>query len=91
MTGHTRGHAAVAVRAGDRWLMHCGDGYFHQRIVDPGRPRPTRAVTWMAADCMRVVANHERLRELVAWRQPGLTVFSAHDPDEYRRLATPDT
>lgn len=95
LTGHTRGHAAIAVRDGERWLMHCGDGYFHQGIVDPSRPPPTRAVTRfetrIAIDRGRVAANHERLRELVASRQPGLSVFSAHDPDEFQRLAAPAT
>src|SRR5579883_1875301 len=31
--GHTRGHCAVAVRAGGTWLLHAGDAYFHHREV----------------------------------------------------------
>lgn len=38
LTGHTRGHCAVAVRVGDRWLMHCGDAYGYYRQVDPLQP-----------------------------------------------------
>ena len=34
-TGHTRGHCAVAVRAEDGWLLHCGDLYGYPPQVDP--------------------------------------------------------
>ena len=33
--GHTRGHCAVALRDGDRWLLHCGDLYGYYRQVEP--------------------------------------------------------
>ncbi|HEY4222426.1 MAG TPA: MBL fold metallo-hydrolase, partial [Myxococcota bacterium] len=29
LQGHTRGHAGVAVDVGGRWILHCGDAYFH--------------------------------------------------------------
>ena len=28
VTGHTRGHTAIAVRSEGKWLLHCGDAYF---------------------------------------------------------------
>src|SRR4029079_7320594 len=34
MHGHTRGHAAILVRAADRWLIHAGDAYFHRSSVE---------------------------------------------------------
>src|SRR5262245_38874125 len=34
MHGHSRGHSAVIVRAGDRWLVHAGDAYFHRNTVE---------------------------------------------------------
>ena len=37
-TGHTHGHCAVAVRAGERWLLHCGDAYGYYRQVGPAQP-----------------------------------------------------
>lgn len=34
MPGHTRGHAAVAVDAGYRWVLHCGDAFYHPGTID---------------------------------------------------------
>jgi glyoxylase-like metal-dependent hydrolase (beta-lactamase superfamily II) len=34
LPGHTRGHACVAVDAGHRWVVHCGDAFFHHGTVD---------------------------------------------------------
>jgi len=41
LAGHTRGHAAIAVRTSSGWLLHCGDAYFHEdemRADGPTRP-----------------------------------------------------
>ena len=36
LVGHTRGHTGVAVQArGDKWLLHCGDAYYHHSQVTP--------------------------------------------------------
>jgi glyoxylase-like metal-dependent hydrolase (beta-lactamase superfamily II) len=36
LPGHSRGHTGVAVRDGERWLLHCGDTYFHHgEMADP--------------------------------------------------------
>ena len=32
LPGHSHGHTGVIVRAGDRWLVHAGDAYFHPRV-----------------------------------------------------------
>jgi len=37
-TGHTRGHSAIAVRADDGWLLHCGDLYGYPPQVGPVQP-----------------------------------------------------
>lgn len=87
--GHTRGHAAIAVR--DRgWLFHAGDAYFHEGVVDPAREKPRRgammferAVAW---DYPRVLENHRRLRELATSHRDDVAVFSAHDPNELARI-----
>jgi glyoxylase-like metal-dependent hydrolase (beta-lactamase superfamily II) len=94
LPGHTRGHTAIAVRDRERWLLHCGDGYFHQGTIDPLRPSPTAAVErferLVAVDYRRVKRNHERLTELANAKHLGMHIFSAHDPDEFDRLAAPD-
>ncbi|MEZ4236270.1 MAG: MBL fold metallo-hydrolase [Myxococcota bacterium] len=89
LPGHTRGHQAVAVDTGAGWLLHAGDQYAHRGRVDPAVPVPfgqrafERAIAW---DHRRVRDNQARLRELRA-AADDVTVFSAHDAEEYRRLA----
>ena len=34
MPGHTRGHHCVAVDAGHRWVLHCGDAFYHHGTLD---------------------------------------------------------
>jgi glyoxylase-like metal-dependent hydrolase (beta-lactamase superfamily II) len=87
LPGHTRGHACVAVDRGDRWLLHSGDAYFSRaRLV--GGAAPPALVTFerlVAVDYRRVLDNHRRLGEL-ARTDPGVEVFSSHDPSELARL-----
>src|SRR5205085_204110 len=48
--GHTRGHCSVAVRTGERWLLHCGDAYFsHGEVHAPSRTCPLglRLFQWL--------------------------------------------
>jgi glyoxylase-like metal-dependent hydrolase (beta-lactamase superfamily II) len=90
MHGHTRGHWLVAVQSEpSRWLLHCGDAYFHRGIVRPSEgPVPPALRVFennMCVDYARVRENHERLRELAARRDPELSMFSAHDPVELER------
>ncbi len=93
LPGHTRGHAAIAVRhitsGGARWLFHAGDAYFHEGAVDPTKERPRvgarmfeRAVAW---DMPLVRENHRRLGELRA-THADVDVFCAHDPNELARF-----
>ncbi|MEZ0228321.1 MAG: MBL fold metallo-hydrolase [Planctomycetota bacterium] len=90
MYGHTRGHCAVAVRDGARWILHCGDAYFAKdEIHAPTRTCPAglRFFQWlMEMDRGARLENQDRLRALVKER-PEVTAFSAHCPVEYDRLA----
>jgi glyoxylase-like metal-dependent hydrolase (beta-lactamase superfamily II) len=95
MVGHTRGHAIVAVDAGERgWLLHAGDAFFDRYSVSrPGDPaddrRPNRGLLAFEATVARwprrVRENH---RALAAMRDD-LTLFNAHDPVMFERLAAP--
>ena len=49
LPGHTRGHACVAVDAGHRWVLHCGDAFFHHGTVD-GTARMPRALAAFESD-----------------------------------------
>lgn len=90
--GHTHGHTGVAVRDGDRWLLHAGDSYFFHGEMAATRHCPP-GLTFMQ-DRMEVareprLANRERLRELVRDHGDEVDVFSAHDAAELRRHRNP--
>jgi glyoxylase-like metal-dependent hydrolase (beta-lactamase superfamily II) len=82
LPGHTRGHACVAVDAGHRWVLHCGDSYFHYGTVD-GTARMPRAPaafeTATAFDRKMVQRNHARLSELYRRREPDMFMVCSHD------------
>ncbi|MBB2947163.1 glyoxylase-like metal-dependent hydrolase (beta-lactamase superfamily II) [Actinoplanes lutulentus] len=88
LSGHTRGHAAVAVDAGDRWILHTGDAFYHRAQIGEDGHAP-RLLTLMeqvvAHDRRRVKANHDNLRRLVASGAPDLTIVNAHDPELLRQ------
>lgn len=90
LPGHTRGHAAVAVDAGDRWVLHVGDSFYHRGQLD-GSGRAPRALRLMersvAFDWKHVQANHQRLSELWAAGEPDLLLVNAHDPQIFRQAA----
>jgi glyoxylase-like metal-dependent hydrolase (beta-lactamase superfamily II) len=92
LTGHTRGHAGVAVRADEGWLLHAGDSYFFRGELDPEPHLPLGLrlfETLVQTEKAARLANQERLRSLVREHGDEVSVFSAHDPVEYRRLAEP--
>lgn len=83
LPGHTRGHAAYALDAGDRWIFHTGDAFYHHGQIDGqgGAPWSLRLMERVIAhDWTRVKANHERLSALHAERSPDLAIVNAHDP-----------
>lgn len=91
LQGHTRGHCGVAVRRPDGgWLLHAGDSYFHasEKLTPPAPPFALRAFQGLlAVDNRRRLANQERLRELQRSHGPDVTIFCAHDPQEYAALS----
>lgn len=86
MPGHTRGHAAVAVDAGHRWILHAGDAFYHPGTLDGhGRvPLVLRTQDVLVNyDRRQLLANQARLAELYQRRDPDLLIVSAHDPGLY--------
>jgi glyoxylase-like metal-dependent hydrolase (beta-lactamase superfamily II) len=90
LPGHTEGHAGVAIRTDDGWVLHAGDAYFWHAELDPRGRRCTPGLrayqTMMEVDRRLRLQNQERLRELAAQRED-VTVFCAHDVREFERLA----
>jgi glyoxylase-like metal-dependent hydrolase (beta-lactamase superfamily II) len=91
LTGHTFGHAGVAIDRGGRWLLQAGDAYFHHAEMDPERPRCTpglRFYQWMMQkDGPARLANQARLRELARAHGGQVDVICGHDPAEFERHA----
>lgn len=91
VTGHTRGHSAIAVRSEGKWLLHCGDAYFHKGQVDLQHEHcPIGLEVFqrlMAVDNTARVENVQRLRSLKMDHGDEVELFSAHDKDEFERLA----
>ncbi|GAA1292951.1 MBL fold metallo-hydrolase [Pseudonocardia aurantiaca] len=90
LAGHTVGHTGVAVRDGDRWLLHAGDAYFFHGEMRPDAPTCPPALRMMqrrveVARGLRL-ENQERLRELVRSHGDEVAVFSAHDAVELRAM-----
>lgn len=87
LVGHTRGHAGVAVRAPDRWLLHCGDAYYFGGILAGRRP-PAALGAFERLNAMVPAAWREtqaRLCELARDHGGEVRLFCAHDPDEWQR------
>jgi hypothetical protein len=65
--GHTRGHAGVAVRVGEGWLLHCGDTYYFHAEIQPASSCPRGLGAFqrlVAVDDHAQLHNQARLREL---------------------------
>ena len=91
LRGHTRGHCGVAVRTSDdSWLLHAGDSYFYkgEKETPPSCP-PGLAFFQSVVQIDRGARRHnqERLRSLQREHRDSVTVFSAHDADEFDALA----
>lgn len=91
LTGHTRGHCAVAVRTQNDWLLHAGDAYFHHHEVHGATYQCPPFLRFfqnqVAMDKRSMQNNRARLRELAASHDRSVRIFSAHDPTEFERLS----
>lgn len=90
LTGHTRGHAGIAVQGDDGWLLHAGDAFFnHGQMADHAScPVALRAFQRMVCeDRPRCRDNIERLRGLALDDNARVRVFCAHDPLDLAQLS----
>ena len=90
--GHTRGHCAVAVRMGDRWLLHCGDAYGYYRQVGPVQPysHPSgKLMETMLTMAFKMPRRHWlSLRGLLQAHGDQVQTFCAHDAHEFELYTT---
>ncbi len=91
LIGHTLGHAGVAVRRDDDWLLMAGDAYFFREEMNLDRPWCTPGLDlyqrMMEKDHERRLGNQVRLRQLIRERGSEVSVVSAHDVVEFVRVA----
>jgi glyoxylase-like metal-dependent hydrolase (beta-lactamase superfamily II) len=91
LIGHTLGHAGIAIRSDDGWLLYAADAYFFHAEMDHERPRCTPGLelyqTMMEKNRGARLLNQRRLRELVRQHGSDVRVFCAHDVREFERLA----
>lgn len=90
LIGHTRGHVGVAVKQGDKWLLHCGDAYFHRSEVAIKADVPIPPALAFFETLVQTLpaerkATQLRLRELVKRSGDEVELFCAHDPVEFAR------
>ncbi|UPK33167.1 MBL fold metallo-hydrolase [Bradyrhizobium sp. 186] len=86
LAGHTLGHCGIAVRSGDKWLLHAGDSYFHHGQLEAS-PRMPLVLGYFQRrgdmDRKLRIANQERLRALKLSHGDRVTIFNSHDPVDY--------
>ncbi|MCO6010931.1 MBL fold metallo-hydrolase [Actinoallomurus purpureus] len=91
LPGHTPGHSGVAVRTGDRWLLHAGDAYFYHGEVEAEPPVSHSELDLIQAsvqvDPELRLSSRDRLRALHHEHGDEVEIFCAHDPWEFRRSA----
>jgi glyoxylase-like metal-dependent hydrolase (beta-lactamase superfamily II) len=92
LVGHSTGHAGIAVRTGDGWLLHCGDAYFHRGEVETPPSCPWGLRTFESITGQDAKARHhnqERLRELAREHGAEVRLICSHDPELFDAAARP--
>ena len=91
-TGHTRGHCAVALQVGERWLLHCGDAYGYYRQADPVQPytHPSgRLMEALVTTGFNMPRRHwVRIRQLLQAHGDQIQTFCTHDLHEFELFTT---
>ncbi|MGL6094838.1 MAG: MBL fold metallo-hydrolase, partial [Fimbriiglobus sp.] len=81
--GHTLGHCGVAVRDGDRWLLHVGDAYYlRAELTTDDHPVTALAVARADDDAQRR-SSLGVLRGLARDRAGQVELFGYHDFTEF--------
>lgn len=89
LPGHTAGHAGVAVRAGEGWVLHAGDAFGSPALLARGREPPVVRARQrlLAHDPARMRQTQDRLAALARTaRERGepVRVVTGHDAGPYR-------
>ncbi len=90
LTGHTHGHAGVALQTADGWLLHAGDAYFYRDEVGQTERHCTPGLRFyqrmMEVDRPARLGNQHRLWTLSLEHRDEVTLFCSHDAKELERM-----
>jgi glyoxylase-like metal-dependent hydrolase (beta-lactamase superfamily II) len=91
LAGHTRGHAGIAIKTPEGWLLNAGDAYFYRHEMDSDQRRCTPGMRFyqsmMEVDREARLHNQARLRALSCDRSNGVRLFCSHDAVEFKAFA----
>ncbi len=88
VTGHTRGHCAVAVDSGG-WQLLCGDAYFHADEMATPPSCPPGLVAFQGIVGLNGgerKRNKKRLNELAREHGDEIEIYCSHDAAELERM-----
>lgn len=94
LSGHTRGHAGVAVATAAGWLLDAGDAYLHRSELAADNGMPPGLALYeriMMADPPTARANLLRLKELHQGHAAQVQIFCSHDTSELLQLQASTT
>jgi glyoxylase-like metal-dependent hydrolase (beta-lactamase superfamily II) len=91
LTGHTRGHAGVAIQTPEGWLLNAGDAYFYRHEMNSPKRHCTPGLRayqrLMEVDRKARLHNQDRLRALSCDRAQDVRLFCSHDAIEFKTFA----
>lgn len=80
--GHTLGHCGVAVRVGEKWLLHVGDAYYLRVELDSDDDPVSQLAMIRADENQLRIESLEKLRNLYDKRSNEISMFGYHDTHE---------
>lgn len=83
LPGHTRGHAGVAVRRDDGWLLHAGDSFYYACAIGAPGTMPLAAriqERLVAHDIAAVRSQQQKLAALRRDHASEVRIICSHDP-----------
>ncbi len=81
--GHTLGHCGVAVRNGEKWLLHVGDAYYLRIELETDDHPVSQLSTLRAEDNQQRLASLASLRRLYQSHESEIEMFGYHDFTEF--------
>jgi glyoxylase-like metal-dependent hydrolase (beta-lactamase superfamily II) len=91
LTGHTRGHAGVAISTANGWLLNAGDAYFYRHEMDAVNRHCTLGLSayqrMMEVDRKARLHNQDRLYALSLTHSQDVNLFCSHDAMEFKAFA----